>query len=173
MIFVNWVAAMIDNNYQTGQEVLCGEFFELLAQACAALGEGNVLATLAVHRTTLLRWRTGQARIPAAVRALVEVMATGRPPQMSATRWGGFRFTEAAIIAPDGREFTPNGLMGFFWVEQLMESHKRRIAVLEMQLAALMAERDTANDPIERPGVTMGQEPLGPAVTRARRRVQG
>lgn len=147
---------MIDNNYRQGQDVLCSEFFTLFGEACAALGEPTVLAALSVHRTTLLRWRTGQARIPAAVRALVEVMATGRPPQMSAARWGGFRFTEAAIITPEGREFTPNGLMGMVWVEQLMESHKRKIAVLERQLAALMAERDTANDPIERPGVTLG-----------------
>lgn len=167
MIFLNWVAAMINDNYRQAQEVLISEFFDLFGEACARLGEARVLAALAVHRTTLLRWRTGQARIPAAVRALVAIMATGRPPQMSEARWRGFRFTDQAIITPEGREFTPNGLMGAVWVEQLMESQKRRIAVLERQLAELMAARDTANDPIERPGATMGTN-RAPATPRRR-----
>lgn len=150
---------MVDKNNEHAPGMLPSEFHHFLAEAIHLHGETAITAILAVHRTTLMRWRTRQARIPAAAARLVEVLATGRPPQLSAKHWNGFRFTDRAIITPDGREYTPKGLCGMFWVEQQLEAQQRKIARLQAQLDAMMAERDTANDPIARPGATDGADP--------------
>ncbi len=161
---------MIGDANCTSQEVIISEFLHLWHVAARHHGERQLLAWLAIHRTTLLRWRTGESRIPAAARALVQILASGRPPQMSELRWRGFQFQDDAIITPEGRRFTPQALGNLHWQDQFVESLQRRIARLEAQIAAVQAQRtdNGANDPIGRPGVLDGSALAPPARQRRR-----
>jgi len=81
-----------------------GEFFTHLDRAFRNLGEECVLAKLGVHRTTLLRWRTGETRIPVATRTLVAVLAGAEPAGLD-ERWRGFRFEDGMIVTPQGHRY--------------------------------------------------------------------
>ncbi|KAI3589330.1 hypothetical protein D9X30_4913 [Cupriavidus sp. U2] len=125
----------IDNNAaEIAQEVLICEFFDMLGEAARHVGETDLYAMLSVHRTTLLRWRTGETRIPAAARALVAILASGIPPWMDPGAWRGFRFERDAVVTPGGRRFTAQALGSLEWHDQYVESLQRRVARLEDQL---------------------------------------
>lgn len=147
---------MIDRVNSGSDEVLISEFFGLFEAATRTFGEHDVMSMLSVHRTTLLRWRTGQTRIPNAVRALVAILASGRPPQMDEREWRGFRFERDAIVSPTDRRFTAAALSNMEWQDQLTEALHRRIGRLEEQLRQVQALRQDsgANDPVGRPGIT-------------------
>jgi hypothetical protein len=121
----------------------------LIDHAVAVVGEPQALDILGVHRTTLMRWRTGKVRIPHAALALLRIWREGRLPGMG-DDWRGFSFFGDKLYTPAGVGYTAREIEGWHWKEQHCESAERRNTQLEALIRDLSAKLDSlsgsAND---------------------------
>lgn len=122
---------------------------ELCDHAVKVVGEDRALSILGVHRTTLMRWRTGRTRIPHAALALLRIWREGRLPGMGED-WRGFSFFGDKLYTPAGVGYTAREIEGWHWAEQHCESVRRRNEQLEKIIGDLSAKLQTlggaAND---------------------------
>jgi hypothetical protein len=102
----------------------------LIDHAVQCVGEHDALAILGVHRTTLMRWRTGAVRIPHAALALLRVWHEGRLPGMG-TDWRGFHFFGDKLYTAAGIGYTAREIDGWHWQEQDCAAVRRRNVQLE------------------------------------------
>ncbi|CAN0621126.1 conserved protein of unknown function [Burkholderia multivorans] len=130
------------------------ELIGLIDAAVRAVSLPAALAILGVHRTTLMRWRTGQTRIPPAALALLRVWSEGKLPGMS-DDWRDWRFDGDRLVAPNGQRFAPRDMLAWHWKEQALDAHQRRIKQLETivydQARRLQLMGGAANDHADDP----------------------
>ena len=130
------------------------ELRHLIDTAVRAVTLPAALAILGVHRTTLMRWRTGKVRIPPAALALLRVWSEGRLPGMSED-WRGFHFNGDALVGPTGQRYTVRDINAWHWKDQALDAHQRRIKQLERivfdQARRLDAMSGAANDGHDNP----------------------
>lgn len=112
------------------QPASADEARELCDHAVKVVGEQQALTILGVHRTTLMRWRTGQTRIPHAALALLRIWREGRLPGMGED-WRGFSFFGDKLYTPAGVGYTAREIEGWHWQQQHCESAQRRNDQLE------------------------------------------
>ncbi|SKC92293.1 DUF3653 domain-containing protein [Paraburkholderia hospita] len=121
----------------------------LIDHAVKVVGEAHALEILGVHRTTLMRWRTGKVRIPHAALALLRIWREGRLPGMGED-WRGFSFFGDKLYTPAGIGYTAREIDGWHWQQQHCEATNRRNAQLENLVRDLSAKLDSisgsAND---------------------------
>ena len=103
---------------------------ELCDHAVKVVGEAEALQILGVHRTTLMRWRKGETRIPHAALALLRIWREGRLPGMGED-WRGFHFFGDKLYTPAGIGYTARDIEGWHWAYQHCESTQRRNVQLE------------------------------------------
>ncbi|HTR11568.1 MAG TPA: DUF3653 domain-containing protein [Paraburkholderia sp.] len=103
---------------------------DLCDYAVKVVGHEQALAILGVHRTTLLRWRKGEVRIPHAALALLRIWREGRLPGMG-DDWRGFSFFGDRLYTPAGIGYSAREIEGWHWQQQHCESTNRRNAQLE------------------------------------------
>ncbi|WP_028214724.1 DUF3653 domain-containing protein [Paraburkholderia mimosarum] len=103
---------------------------ELCDYAVKVVGHEQALTILGVHRTTLLRWRKGEVRIPHAALALLRIWREGRLPGMGED-WRGFAFFGDKLYTPAGQGYTAREIEGWHWQQQHCEATNRRNAQLE------------------------------------------
>ncbi len=130
------------------------ELRDLIDRATRAVTLPAALAILGVHRTTLMRWRTGATRVPPAALALLRVWSEGRLPGMSED-WREFHFDGDALVGPTGHRYTVRDINAWHWKDQALDAHQRRIKQLETivydQARRLDAMSGAANDAFDRP----------------------
>ncbi len=102
----------------------------LIDHAVRSVGEAFALDILGVHRTTLMRWRTGAVRIPHAALALLRIWQEGRLPGMT-DDWRGFHFFGDKLYTAAGVGYTARDIDGWHWQKQSCEANERRIKQLE------------------------------------------
>ncbi|PMS38466.1 hypothetical protein C0Z20_00850 [Trinickia symbiotica] len=127
----------------------------LIHDAVGAVGESAALAILGIHRTTLMRWRTGQTRVPAAALSLLRIWSEGRLPGMGPD-WIGFHFVGDKLVTSAGVAYTAREIIGWHWRAQHLEAMERRTRQLEKlvhrQAQHLQAMSGAVNDGLS-PGV--------------------
>ena len=102
----------------------------LVDHAVKVVGETHAREILGVHRTTLMRWRTGKVRIPHAALALLRIWREGRLPGMG-DDWRGFSFFGDRLYTPAGIGYTARDIEGWHWKEQHCAAQSRRNEQLE------------------------------------------
>lgn len=112
------------------------------------IGPRMALHVLAIHRSTLARWLTGDCVMPRAAWLILVLLAEGRLPGMSED-WRDFRFDGDHLVQIGTRyAYTPREIAG--WPYQLAhaEALARRVAQLEKEKAHLLrvGRFDAAND---------------------------
>lgn len=112
---------------------------ELIDHAVKVVGETHALDILGVHRTTLMRWRTGKVRIPHAALALLRIWREGRLPGMGED-WRGFSFFGDKLYTPAGVGYTARDIDGWHWQQQHCEATNRRNEQLEALVRDLSAK---------------------------------
>lgn len=125
------------------------ELSELIDKAVTAVSLPAALAILGVHRTTLMRWRTGKVRVPNAALALLRVWSESKLPGMG-REWDGFRFEGNFLVSPAGVRYTPREMLAWHWKDQQLEHQRDRISQLEKivhdQARRMQAMSSAAND---------------------------
>jgi hypothetical protein len=116
----------------------------LIDHAVRAVGEPFALQILGVHRTTLMRWRTGAVRIPHAALALLRIWQEGRLPGMG-DDWRGFGFFGDKLYTAAGVGYTAREIDGWHWKEQNCAAQMRRVEQLEKIVRDLSAKLDAAH----------------------------
>jgi DNA-binding transcriptional regulator YiaG len=116
----------------------------LIDNAVKSVGEAFALGVLGVHRTTLMRWRTGAVRIPHAALALLRVWDEGLLPGMG-DDWRGFRVFGDKLYTAAGVGYSAREIDGWHWKEQFAESVDRRNTELEAKVRDLAEKLDKAH----------------------------
>jgi hypothetical protein len=106
------------------------ELVEMIDHATRAVGEAQALEILGVHRTTLMRWRTGKVGVPHAALALLRIWHSGRLPGMS-DDWRGFHFFGDRLYTDAGIGYSARDINGWHWKEQNCAAQSRRVEQLE------------------------------------------
>ncbi|MCA3804022.1 DUF3653 domain-containing protein, partial [Burkholderia sp.] len=78
----------------------------------------------------LMRWRTGQTRVPLPALALLRVWADGKLPGMSSA-WDGFRFDGDNLSVPGGASYGARDILAWHWKQQHLDACQRRVKQLE------------------------------------------
>ncbi|MEX3955881.1 DUF3653 domain-containing protein [Trinickia sp. EG282A] len=132
------------------------ELEHLINGAVGSVGEAAALAILGIHRTTLMRWRTGQTRVPAAALALLRIWCEGRLPGMGPD-WRGFRFVGDTLVTSAGVAYTAREIIGWHWRAQHLEAMERRTRQLEKlihrQAQQMQAITGALNEGFAAPGL--------------------
>lgn len=119
-----------------------------LAQLVDQIGARRVLSILEISRTTLARWKTGQAVPPRSAVLLLRVLALGLLPGMS-DDWRDFRFDGDRLRIVGTRDsYTAREIAGIRYLKAHADALARRVADLEKQTAHLLqvGRFDCAND---------------------------
>lgn len=101
-------------------------------------------ALIGVDRRTWSRWRRGQARIPLAVLALLQILVGGELPQ-GGEEWEGWRFHRGKLYSETGTAFTPDELRALPFLCARLAAAKQEIKRLRSaaltEPAVLVARR--------------------------------
>lgn len=116
-----------------------------LARLTELIGERGVEHQLQVHRTTLLRWRTGQIQIPGAKHLAIRELL-GHLPGTDG-KWEGWRFWRGELIAPGGEHYGPGDVLSMGLLRQQLSAQEQTIRALRARLRVLeQAQQTSANE---------------------------
>jgi len=103
-------------------------------------GPGFVERALNVHRTTLMRWRTGKTLPSQATMDVLRALAGHQLPG-AGKDWKGWSFRRGKLIPPDfAWEFGPDEVRASYWDKQTIKS-------LQAELAHLRAQANMTDQP--------------------------
>lgn len=112
-------------------------------------GAEYVERALNVHRTTLLRWRSGKTLPTQATMDLLRGLAGSKMP-WAGKDWDGWRFERGQLLGPEGEHFTAGELKAWHFEKQLIRAQHEEITRLRgmvQQLAIAAKTLDpAAND---------------------------
>lgn len=89
-------------------------------------GEGYVLRALDIHRTTLLRWRSGKTLPSQATMDLLRGLAGSKMP-WAGKDWDGWRFERGQLLGPEGEHFSAGQLKAWHIERQLLAAQRAEI----------------------------------------------
>jgi hypothetical protein len=101
------------------------------------IGQLSVERQLDVHRTTILRWRSGQIKIPGAQHLAIQQLL-GHLPGTDG-QWEGWRFWKGKLNSPGGDQYGPGDVLSLVLLRQQLTAQRREIVELKARL--MMAER--------------------------------
>ena len=122
-----------------------GEPVRDLKRLVELIGQREVERQLDVHRTTVIRWLAGSARIPGAqciaIRGLLgDLPGTNR-------RWTGWRFHDGRLLSPGGDAFDPGQVLAINVRNQQNQELQAEVLRLRTRVAVLEAlTSESAND---------------------------
>ena len=94
-------------------------------------GPGYVERALNVHRTTLLRWRSGATKPSQATMDVLRALAGRRLPG-AGKEWEGWSFCKGKLIPPDFVwEFTVGDIRASYWDRQRIKNLQAEVTRLE------------------------------------------
>ena len=113
-------------------------------------GEGYVLRALGIHRTTLMRWRSGKTLPSQATMDVLRALAGKRLPG-AGKDWEGWSFRRGKLIPPDFVwEFSAGDVAASYWNRariKALEEEVRRLQKMVKELAIRAKPLDiAAND---------------------------
>lgn len=112
-------------------------------------GADYVERALNVHRTTLLRWRSGKTLPSQAAMDVLRALAGTKMP-WAGRDWDGWRFEGGQLHGPEGEHFTPGELKAWHFGRQLIRAQDVEIKRLRGMVQSLARDAKTldpaAND---------------------------
>jgi hypothetical protein len=107
-----------------------------LRQLIDLIGQKRVERELNVHRTTVLRWLSGQVAIPGAQHQAIRMLLGDLPG--TAGKWTGWRFHDGQLLSPAGDAYAAGDVLAIglnrqrvAWLERELVAAKARVALLE------------------------------------------
>ncbi len=101
------------------------------------VGQLAVERQLDVHRTTILRWRSGQIKIPGAKHQAIRELL-GHLPGTDG-KWEGWRFWQGKLLAPGGEAFGAGDILSLILLRQQLSAQQREIRELKVRVAVAEA----------------------------------
>lgn len=109
------------------------------------IGQRALERQLDVHRTTILRWRSGQIKIPGRQHQAIRELL-GHLPGTDG-KWEGWRFWQGKLNSPGGDQFDPGQVLSLILLRQQLAAQRHEIDRLRVRLAvAEAAQPQAAND---------------------------
>lgn len=99
----------------------------------AYLTADQIVQTARVSHRSAQRYIKDPAKMPFAVRMLLEIRHLGR---IYVDGWKGFLMLDGGLQTPTGREWTPGQIEGQVYRDQLIRALERRVKQLEKELQA-------------------------------------
>lgn len=102
-------------------------------------GEGYVCRALNIHRTTLMRWRTGKVVPHRSSIDLLRALA-GKRIAWAAKDWDGWRFSRDKLLGPEGEAFSAGELKAWWIERQLIPVLQKEVYRLRDMVKKLAAD---------------------------------
>ncbi len=90
-----------------------------------------------VHRTTVLRWDSGDIEPPRAVIECLRMLSGEMPSFAGRSAFKDWRFCAEYLYSPSGARFTPGDLNAIHWDQEIMTQQEVTIRRLTEQVSTL------------------------------------
>lgn len=127
-------------------------------------GEGYVCRALNIHRTTLMRWRTGKVVPHRSSMDLLRALA-GKSTAWAAKEWDGWRFSRHHLLGPEGETFTAGELKAWWIERQLISVLQKEVYRLQGMVKKTRCRCQDARPRRQRSGRLGGRPKSAPART--------